>query len=220
MSEFLGTVLIMIVLWFGGTLILGGKSTIDAPIFIYYMVILYSIINPIKDFAKAGYAIPKGMASMERINLLYLKRFPLKVLSHDTHHPHHQRGEKDGEGRHLPADHEKGGEVEENQDRVLDEHLDRSRDGILHLLHVTAHPGDDVAFLLLREEAQRKGQDLVVDVHPDVLHHTRPDRHHHGGRAEVASRLQRGHHHKEYAQNDFLIMLSGGQFTFDLTRGR
>ena len=68
MSEFLGTVLIMIVLWFGGTLILGGKSTIDAPIFIYYMVILYSIINPIKDFAKAGYAIPKGMASMERIN--------------------------------------------------------------------------------------------------------------------------------------------------------
>ena len=68
MSEFLGTVLIMIVLWFGGALILGGKSTIDAPIFIYYMVILYSIINPIKDFAKAGYAIPKGMASMERIN--------------------------------------------------------------------------------------------------------------------------------------------------------
>lgn len=68
MSEFLGTVLIVIVLWFGGTLILGGKATIDAPIFIYYMVILYSIINPIKDFAKAGYAIPKGMASMERIN--------------------------------------------------------------------------------------------------------------------------------------------------------
>ena len=68
MSEFLGTVLIMIVLWFGGALILGGKSTIDAPIFIYYMVILYSIINTIKDFAKAGYAIPKGMASMERIN--------------------------------------------------------------------------------------------------------------------------------------------------------
>ena len=67
-SEFLGTVLIVIVLWFGGTLILGDKGGIDAPMFIYYMVILYSIINPIKDFAKAGYAIPKGMASMERIN--------------------------------------------------------------------------------------------------------------------------------------------------------
>ena len=67
-SEFLGTVLITIALFFGGTLILKGHSMIDAPIFIYYMVILYSIINPIKDFAKASYAIPKGMASMERIN--------------------------------------------------------------------------------------------------------------------------------------------------------
>lgn len=67
-SEFLGTVLITIALFFGGTLILKGHSIIDAPIFIYYMVILYSIINPIKDFSKASYAIPKGMASMERIN--------------------------------------------------------------------------------------------------------------------------------------------------------
>ena len=67
-SEFLGTVLITIALFFGGTLILKGHSMIDAPIFIYYMVILYSIINPIKDFSKASYAIPKGMASIERIN--------------------------------------------------------------------------------------------------------------------------------------------------------
>ncbi|MBR1926670.1 MAG: ATP-binding cassette domain-containing protein, partial [Bacteroidales bacterium] len=67
-SEFIGTVLIKIALFFGGTLILKGHSIIDAPIFIYYMVILYSIINPIKDFSKASYAIPKGMASMERIN--------------------------------------------------------------------------------------------------------------------------------------------------------
>ncbi len=67
-SEFLGTVLITIALFFGGTLILKGHSIIDAPIFIYYMVILYSIINPIKDFSKASYAIPKGMASMERIS--------------------------------------------------------------------------------------------------------------------------------------------------------
>jgi len=67
-SEFMGTVLITIVLFFGGLLIMNGNSLIDAPIFIYYMVILYSIINPIKDFSKASYAIPKGMASMERIN--------------------------------------------------------------------------------------------------------------------------------------------------------
>lgn len=68
MSEFLGTILIVIVLWFGGSLILGEKSTIDAPTFIFYMVILYSVINPLKDFSKAGYSIPKGLASMERVD--------------------------------------------------------------------------------------------------------------------------------------------------------
>lgn len=72
MSEFLGTILIVIVLWFGGSLILGDKSSIDAPTFIFYMVILYSVINPLKDFSKAGYSIPKGLASMERVNkILY-----------------------------------------------------------------------------------------------------------------------------------------------------
>ncbi|WP_294627564.1 ABC transporter ATP-binding protein [uncultured Bacteroides sp.] len=68
MSEFLGTILIVAVLWFGGTLILGQNATIDAPTFIFYMVILYSVINPLKDFAKAGYNIPKGLASMERVD--------------------------------------------------------------------------------------------------------------------------------------------------------
>lgn len=68
MSEFLGTVLIAIVLWFGGTLILSDKAPIDASTFIFYMVILYSILNPLKDFSKATYAIPKGLASMERID--------------------------------------------------------------------------------------------------------------------------------------------------------
>lgn len=67
MSEFLGTVLIMIVLWFGGTIILSEKAWFDAPTFIFYMVILYSVINPLKEFAKAGYNIPKGMASVERV---------------------------------------------------------------------------------------------------------------------------------------------------------
>ncbi|MBE6313443.1 MAG: ABC transporter ATP-binding protein [Bacteroidales bacterium] len=68
MSEFLGTAAISILLWFGGTLILSGDSTIDAAGFIYYMVIFYSIINPAKDLSKAGYSIQKGMASMERID--------------------------------------------------------------------------------------------------------------------------------------------------------
>ncbi len=68
MSEFLGTLIIVIVLWFGGTLILSYSSPIDAPAFIYYLVILYSLINPLKDFSKASYNIPKGLASMERID--------------------------------------------------------------------------------------------------------------------------------------------------------
>ena len=71
-SEFLGTVLIVIVLWYGGTLIFSDHSPIDAPTFIFYMVILYSIIQPLKDFSRASYNIPKGMASVERVNkILY-----------------------------------------------------------------------------------------------------------------------------------------------------
>ena len=68
MSEFLGTILIVSVLWFGGALILGHNSSLTAPTFIFYMVILYSVINPLKDFAKAGYHLPKGLASMERVD--------------------------------------------------------------------------------------------------------------------------------------------------------
>lgn len=68
MSEFLGTVTIAIVLWYGGTLILSSNSPIDASTFIYYLVIFYSIINPAKDLSKSAYAIQKGLASMERVD--------------------------------------------------------------------------------------------------------------------------------------------------------
>lgn len=67
-SEFLGTVMICIVLCFGGSLIITGTSFIDAPTFIFFMVILYSVIQPIKDLSKAAYSIPKGLASMERVD--------------------------------------------------------------------------------------------------------------------------------------------------------
>lgn len=67
MSEFLGTLLIVIVLWFGGTLVL-NNMTLSGPMFIYYLVMLYSIINPLKEFSKASYNIPKGLASMERVD--------------------------------------------------------------------------------------------------------------------------------------------------------
>ncbi len=69
-SEFLGTCIIVLVLWFGGTLILGNNSPISAPAFIYYMTILYSIINPLKELSKASYNIPRGLASVERIDMI------------------------------------------------------------------------------------------------------------------------------------------------------
>lgn len=74
MSEFLGTILIVIVLWFGGELILSNQSMIDAPTFMVYMTLLYSLINPLKEFSKAGYNIPKGLASMERIDKILLAK--------------------------------------------------------------------------------------------------------------------------------------------------
>ena len=77
-SECLGTFMIAVVLWFGGTLILKDNAPIDAPTFIFFMVILYSIIAPIKDLSKAAYSIPKGMASMERINKILESENPIK----------------------------------------------------------------------------------------------------------------------------------------------
>lgn len=78
MSEFLGTTTIAIVLWFGGTLILSGHSSITAASFIYYMVIFYSIINPAKDLSKATYSIQRGLASMERIDKILSAQNPIK----------------------------------------------------------------------------------------------------------------------------------------------
>ena len=84
MSEFLGTLMIVIVLWFGGMLVLGGKN-LSGPTFIYYMVILYSIINPLKEFSKAGYNIPKGLASMERIDKILKAENDIKEKAHPVH---------------------------------------------------------------------------------------------------------------------------------------
>ena len=96
MSEFLGTVMIVIVLWFGGILVLNNQ-TLSGPLFIYYMVMLYSIINPLKDFSKAGYNIPKGLASMERVDKILMSEnviqekenpTPIKSFEHDIEFRH------------------------------------------------------------------------------------------------------------------------------------
>ena len=84
MSEFLGTVMIVIVLWFGGVLVL-NNHTLSGPIFIYYMVMLYSIINPLKEFSKAGYNIPKGLASMERVDKILMAENTIKEAENPKH---------------------------------------------------------------------------------------------------------------------------------------
>jgi len=84
MSEFLGTVMIVIVLWFGGYLVLVNNS-LSGPTFIYYLVILYSIINPLKEFSKAGYAIPKGLASMERVDKILKAENTIKERANPKH---------------------------------------------------------------------------------------------------------------------------------------
>lgn len=82
MSEFLGTCIIVIVLWFGGTLIFSAHSPITAPTFIFYLVILYSVINPLKEFSKVSYNIPKGLASIERIDKILNADNPIKESEH------------------------------------------------------------------------------------------------------------------------------------------
>lgn len=85
MSEFLGTIMIIVVLWFGGTLVLGKYPVISGPTFIYYLVILYSILNPLKEISKAGYSIAKGLASMERIDKILMAESAIKEVEQPKH---------------------------------------------------------------------------------------------------------------------------------------
>ena len=84
MSEFLGTVMIIIVLWFGGILVL-NQHVLDGSTFVYYLVILYSIINPLKEFSRASYNIPKGMASMERVDKILMAESNICEKEHPVH---------------------------------------------------------------------------------------------------------------------------------------
>lgn len=97
MSEFLGTIAVSVVLWFGGAIIINGETSIDAPGFIYYMVIFYSLINPAKELTKVGYTLRKGMAALERIDKILKADNPIK----DPANP-----------KHMPSDLKRGGSVE------------------------------------------------------------------------------------------------------------
>ena len=139
-SEFLGTAMICIVLCFGGSLIIMGKSFIDAPTFIFFMVILYSVIQPIKDLSKAAYNIPKGLASMERID---------KIL----------------DAENSITEKENALEIKEFKDCIRFEHVDFSYDEgreILHDINFEIKKGQTVAIV----GASGGGKSTMVDLIP------------------------------------------------------
>ena len=120
----------------------------------------------------------------------------------------HDGREDDDEERQLPGHAEEDEEVDDDQDRVLDQHLDGAGDGGLDLLDVAADAGDDVAFALLAEEAERQGEDLAVDLHAQVLHHAGADGDHHGGGAEVAGYLDEDDRDEDEAEHQQDVALA------------
>ncbi len=139
-SELLGSVMIAIVLWFGGTLILGEHAVIDAPSFMAYMAILYSVIQPIKDLSRAAYGIPKGLASMERINVILDARNDIAEPSKPINI---KSFEKDIEFRDVHFKYESGREI-------------------LHGINLTIPKGHNVAIV----GASGAGKSTLVDLIP------------------------------------------------------
>ena len=129
-------------------------------------------------------------------------RLPFQLAADHAHHPSGEGQDNDDEQRHLPADGEQGGEIDDEGDGVAQQHVDGAGQGVLHGGDVGAHAGDDVALALFGEEAQRQAQHLVVDLDADVAHDARAQGDHHGGRGEVAGRLQQGHQDERHAQHD------------------
>lgn len=139
-SEFLGTCVIVIVLWFGGTLILGENSPITAAAFIYYLTILYSIINPLKELSKASYNIPRGLASMERIDAILNAENPI-------------------------VDGKKGVEIPEMKDAIEFKNLTFSYDGerdVLKNINLKIEKGKTVALV----GQSGSGKSTMVDLIP------------------------------------------------------
>ena len=139
-SEFLGTVLIVIVLWFGGTLILGDNSPISAASFIYYLTILYSVINPLKELSRASYNIPRGLASMERIDSILNAENPI-------------------------TDGEKGVEIDEMKEGIEYKNLTFSYDGereVLKNINIKIPKGKTVALV----GQSGSGKSTMVDLLP------------------------------------------------------
>ena len=144
MSEFLGTIAVIVVLWFGGTLILSGSSSIDAASFIFYMTIFYSIINPAKDLSKTGYAVSKGMAALARIDKILDAENPIK----DPSNP-----EK------LPEDHK---DVPVIEFRDVSFKYDDGDHNVLHSINLKVPKGHTVAIV----GQSGSGKSTLVDLIP------------------------------------------------------
>ena len=126
----------------------------------------------------------------------------LQLASHESHEPAEQRYEDNREQRELPRDDEQRDEIDDDENRILEQHVERRHDGILYLLHITAHACNDITLTLLAEEAQREGSDFLIELIADVAHHTSSYRDDGGRRQEVGTRLQSRHHRQHNADDE------------------
>ena len=133
---------------------------------------------------------------------LCLDGLRLELSADETHEPSHHRNDDKGEQGELPADEKERGEVEDNEYGVLEKHVERRHDGALHLLHVAAHAGYDVALALLGEEAQRQRRYLAVELVAYVAHHTGAYRDDCCGREEVCPGLEKRHESQEQSDDE------------------
>ena len=126
----------------------------------------------------------------------------LQLSADFSHHPPHQRENNDGEDGKLPTGVEQHAEIAEEKYRVFDEHFERPRDGVLNLVDVTAHAGNDVSLALIRKEAQGKVGDFMINMRADITNDAGAHRHQHTCRSKIARRFQKGGRHKEQTNQE------------------
>ena len=120
---------------------------------------------------------------------LCLDRLCFQFTAYPSHEPSHDGHDNEGEKRQFPRDEDEGSEIADNEDRVLEEHLQRCHDGVLDLLHVTTHAGDDITFALLGEESEWQRSDLLVELVADIAHDASPDGNDRGCGEEIGTSL-------------------------------
>ena len=130
------------------------------------------------------------------------QRFAFQHSAYSSHNPTHEREYGNGEEGQFPAGRNQGTEVEDNQYRILEEHVQRSHDAVFYFVHVTTHAGHDVTLALFGEEAQWQRQDLVVEGNADIAYHPCTDRDDGSRRKEIAGSLQESHECQEHTQQE------------------